>query len=242
MIWSITLSTGQSEHALEIGGERLPLTVLRHARARRMRLRYDGTAGALRLTIPPRASLRTALDWARAQQDWIVAQRAKQLPCVPITDGATIPVEGIPVRVVWRPDAARAPVRDGDMLIVGGPAEQVGRRVVRWLRTRAVTLLTQETEALAARHGLPLSSVGIGDPRSRWGSCASSGAIRYSWRLILAPADVRLATVAHEVAHLVHMHHGPAFHALVRDISPSDPDAARAWLRREGAGLHRFVA
>ena len=77
---------------------------------------------------------------------------------------------------------------------------------------------------------------------SRWGSCASTGTIRYSWRLILAPAFVRRATVAHEVAHLVHMNHAPAFHALVAEILGSDPRPARAWLRREGAALHRFGA
>ena len=58
----------------------------------------------------------------------------------------------------------------------------------------------------------------------------------------MAPAHVRLATVAHEVAHLQHMHHGPYFHALVRAISPVCPDAARAWLRTEGRGLHRYTA
>ena len=82
--------------------------------------------------------------------------------------------------------------------------------------------------------------VGVGDPLSRWGSCSSSGAIRYSWRLILAPDFVRRATVAHEVAHRVHMNHGPAFHALVETLFEADPKPARLWLRREGARLHRF--
>ena len=126
------------------------------------------------------------------------------------------------------------------VMIVGGPVAHAGSRVVRWLKERALEVLTAETQALAAAHDLPLTVVSIGDPRSRWGSCASSGAIRYSWRLILAPDYVRQATVAHEVAHLRHMNHSPAFHDMVRAISPVDPDKARAWLRREGAGLHRY--
>ena len=84
--------------------------------------------------------------------------------------------------------------------------------------------------------------VGVGDPRSRWGSCASSGAIRYSWRLILAPPDVRRATVAHELAHLLHMDHSAAFHAAHARILGADPRPARAWLRANGAGLHRYRA
>jgi predicted metal-dependent hydrolase len=82
--------------------------------------------------------------------------------------------------------------------------------------------------------------VSIGDPKGRWGSCASSGAIRYSWRLILTPGFVRRATVAHEVAHRVHMNHGARFHALVRQLYGEDPTPARAWLRRHGAQLHWY--
>ena len=50
---------------------------------------------------------------------------------------------------------------------------------------------------------------------------------------------VRRATVAHEVAHRVHMNHGPAFHALVADLLEDDPTPARAWLRENGARLYR---
>ena len=56
----------------------------------------------------------------------------------------------------------------------------------------------------------------------------------------MAPDFVRRATVAHEVAHLVHMNHGPDFHALVEALLGTDPAPARRWLRREGAALHRI--
>ena len=78
----------------------------------------------------------------------------------------------------------------------------------------------------------------IGDPRARWGSCSANGDIRYSWRLILAPPDVLEATVAHEVAHRLHMDHSPAFHAAVRRLLGRDPSAERAWLRAHGRELY----
>lgn len=222
-------------------GAAVPLIVQRHATARRMRLRFDAVRGEARLTIPKRAALRGALLWAAEQSLWLERQRARMTGTVQIEDGATIPVEGRPMRIVATGTPGRNIVLEEDVLIVGGPVELAGQRVVRWLKARARDVMAAETQALAAAHRLPLGPVSIGDPRSRWGSCASSGAIRYSWRLILAPAFVRQATVAHEVAHLRHMHHGPEFHALVKQISPADPDQARAWLRREGAGLHRFT-
>lgn len=219
----------------------MPLIVQRHARARRMRLRFDAVRGEARLIIPTRAALKGALRWAVEQADWVERQCAGRVEPVPIADGAMIPVEGRLVRLVASGGSSRYVALEEDVLIVGGPAELAGARALRWLKARARDVLATETQALAQAHGLPLRTVSIGDPRARWGSCASSGAIRYSWRLILAPPHVRQATVAHEVAHLKHMNHGPAFHDLVRAISPADPDAARAWLRREGAGLHRYT-
>jgi predicted metal-dependent hydrolase len=216
--------------------------VRRHPNARRLKLRFDGVSGEARLTLPPHAALGSALRWAAEQAPWIEHQRARMAGELVIGDGALLPVEGRMVRLVASGGAGRYVALEEDVLIVGGPAELAGARALRWLKARARDLLAAETRALAGRHGLPLRAVSIGDPRSRWGSCASSGAIRYSWRLILAPAFVRQATVAHEVAHLRHMDHGADFHALVRAISPADPDAARVWLRREGAGLHRYRA
>jgi predicted metal-dependent hydrolase len=124
--------------------------------------------------------------------------------------------------------------------MVGGPIDLVERRVLRWMKAEALAVLTRETAEFAERGKLGVAKVGIGDPASRWGSCASTGSIRYSWRLMLAPAWVRRATVAHEVAHLVHMNHGPDFHALVERLLGADPKPARDWLRRHGAGLHRI--
>ncbi|MBO9671492.1 MAG: M48 family metallopeptidase [Sphingobium sp.] len=236
------MSSESFEHSLTLAsGARIPLLVRRHAQARRLRMRFDPVKGEARLTMPPRAALKSALAWAAEQSDWIERQCLRMADNVRIEDGATIPIEGRPVRIVATGTPGRRIALEEDVMIVGGPVAHAGSRVQRWLKERAKEALDAETRELAGRHGLPLATVSIGDPRSRWGSCASSGAIRYSWRLILAPPFVRQATVAHEVAHLKHMHHGPAFHDFVRAISPIDPDRARTWLRREGAGLHRYT-
>ena len=60
------------------------------------------------------------------------------------------------------------------------------------------------------------------------------------WRLVLAPPDVRRWVVAHEVAHRVHMNHGPAFKALESELFEGDADGARLLLRRVGPGLRRI--
>ncbi|CAN5544548.1 hypothetical protein BH09PSE4_BH09PSE4_10620 [soil metagenome] len=185
-------------------------------------------------------AIATALRWAEEKRDWIARQR-EQLPDPrPFAHAARIPVGDALLTVDWEPSRPRRVEQDGQVLRCGGPAEGLSRRIEAWLKCQALALLSEETAFYAAKAGVHVTKVAIGDPKSRWGSCASSGVIRYSWRLILAPPHVRRATVAHEVAHRVHMHHGPEFHALVALLYGSDPSASRRWLKANGASLHWF--
>lgn len=214
------------------------MQVVRNARARSMRLAVDPRSGRVRLTLPPRASFKQALAWAEEQREWIDRQRGKLPEGRPFAPGAAVPFGDGVLTIVWPAGTARLPRHVGDELYCGGPREGLERRVERWLRAEALRVLSVETAEYAAKAGVRVTGVSIGDPRARWGSCAASGAIRYSWRLILAPEFVRRATVAHEVAHRVHMNHGHEFHAFTRELLGSDPGPARAWLRRHGSGLH----
>ena len=57
----------------------------------------------------------------------------------------------------------------------------------------------------------------------------------------MAPPVVLDYLAAHEVAHLHEMNHSPRFWHLVESICPGTREA-RAWLAREGAGLHAIGA
>ncbi|MDB5689490.1 MAG: hypothetical protein JWL91_1366 [Sphingomonas bacterium] len=203
-----------------------------------MRLSVDPRDGTVRLSLPTRAAIRPALAWAEEKRGWIEGALAVLPAPRPIVPGATIPFEGREIVIAWRTDAPRSVMLDGASLRVGGPVEAVGARVLRWLRQQAGERMAAETHGFAASAGVTIGRIGIGDPRSRWGSCAPSGDIRYSWRLILAPPEVREATVAHEVAHRLHMDHSPAFHAAVTRLLGRDPRPERHWLRTHGASLY----
>lgn len=220
------------------GGQAHSLTVIRSPRARQMRLAVDPRDGAVKLTLPKRAPLGSALRWAETKRAWIEAQLERLPKALTIGNGARLRVADTDMMIDWDETYPRHPLRIGDRLRVGGPADLLAKRVIRWLQREALALLETETRAMAAHIGARVGKVGVGDPVSRWGSCAASGDIRYSWRLILAPSFVRRATVAHEVAHLVHMNHAPAFHALVAEIFGEDPGPATRWLRTHGTGLH----
>ncbi len=203
-----------------------------------MRLSVDPRDGTVRLSLPPRTSLAKALRWAEERRAWVEATLAELPRAVVIEPGVALPFGGGTLIVDWRKSLPRAPERIGGRLRMGGPVESVSRRTLAWLRAEAGRVLTAETQAMAKRHRIQVGKISVGDPRSRWGSCTASGNIRYSWRLIMAPPSVRRATVAHELAHRVHMDHGPKFHALVAKLLGADPEPAREWLKHHGSALY----
>lgn len=215
-----------------------PFEVVRHPRARRVSLKLDPATGRARLVVPPRASLARAVTWANGKADWLADQRGRVPAPQPFVNGAVLTIADQPLTIRWTPGPSRLVRREGDRLVANGAGETLARRIEAWLRREALALLQRDTAEFAALAGVTVAQVAVGDPRRRWGSCAADGTIRYSWRLLLAPGWVRRATVAHEVAHRVHMNHGPAFHALVTALLGSDPTPARDWLRAHGAGLH----
>jgi hypothetical protein len=215
------------------------VSIRRHPRARRASLRVDPRTGAIRVTLPPRAALATADRLIADNRAWIEARRAAVAPAIVFAPGAAFAFRGHSRVIDWRADHPRRPRLDDDRLCVGGPEAMVPGRVRRWLAAEALALFDAAARALALAEGLELAEVGIGDPRSRWGSCSGRGRIRLSWRLVMAPDWVWRAVVAHEVAHLAHMNHGPAFHALTHRLADGRDREARAWLAAHGAALQR---
>ena len=99
--------------------------------------------------------------------------------------------------------------------------------------------VSREARAKAATLDLPVAGVTVRDQRTRWGSCSARGRLSLSWRLVLAPPDVRDYVVSHEVAHLKELNHGPNFWALVEWFCPGHA-RPRRWLRDNAKILQRY--
>jgi predicted metal-dependent hydrolase len=110
-----------------------------------------------------------------------------------------------------------------------------------WLKRQAHLDLKARVAVHAKRLDLEPKRLYVRDQTTRWGSCSTSGALSFSWRLVLAPPLVLDYLAAHEVAHLGQMNHGPRFWALVERSMPRHEEA-RAWLKKHGASLHRYGA
>ena len=238
--WNIILSNARSRRLESHPDLPLPVLLCPIRTARRMRLRVDDRAGILKVTHPRGVRSSAALAWAVSQKEWVEDQLDRVPPAEPFVPGTTIPIEGVEVEIFWSQDGARMPRLDGKVLICGGPESGIARRVELFLRRRALEALSRDTAEIAALAGMKAISVSVGDARTRWGSCSSNGAIRYSWRLILAPPEVRRFVVAHEVAHLRHLDHGKRFKALERELFGGDTKSAEGLLRSWSPRLRRI--
>ena len=224
---------------LLLADREVPMTVRRSTRAKRILLRLDAAGGGVVLVLPRRASLAEGLRFARSKARWVARRLENLPPSVPFADGATIPLMGRSCEIVWSPGASRAVELVGDRIETGGPLETLPRRIEAWLRRLARARIEARAGAMALDIGARPGRIAIRDTSSRWGSCSHAGNLNFSWRLVLAPTSVLDYVVAHEVAHLKQLNHGKRFWRLV-DGLVGDPQAARAWLRANGAGLHRY--
>ena len=88
------------------------------------------------------------------------------------------------------------------------------------LKRSARTYLVEKTAQYSQIMGLKYGRITITSAKTRFGSCSSKGNISYSYRLMLYPEAAREYVVVHELAHLVHMNHSPAFYAIVERYLP----------------------
>jgi len=228
------------ERLHEVAGRTLPLRIVENARARRLTLRIETGGQGLRVTVPPGIPAREVDRFIDRHQGWLESRIAKVPDKPQVRPGVKIPLRGIPHLIVHEPGArgsvAIAEVDGAPALVVHGSREHLGRRVADFLKREA----KKDIEALVAKHsttvGRRAKRVSFKDTTSRWGSCTSDGSLSFSWRIMMAKPAVIDYLVAHEVAHLKEMNHGPRFWALCKELCPRTEEA-RAWLKKNGGAL-----
>lgn len=215
------------------------IRIVRHPRARRLRLRFDLTTGEAILTLPRRASQADAARFLAEQKDWLEAQRARMAPAVPFAPGIVLSVLGSDVALTHAPAQRGGAVWSDDGLVIGGPLQSFSRRVRDAIKARTLADFSVQAAELSSRLDLRAPEIRLRDTRSRWGSCTAQGHIQLSWRLAFAPGDVARYVIAHEVAHRRELNHSPRFWGLVEHLV-GDSRVQRRWLVQEGYKLLRL--
>jgi predicted metal-dependent hydrolase len=226
---------------LRIEGRAVEVNVRLNPRARRLIVKVHPSTGEISVVAPSQRALDRAMEFARGQSDWIAAQLSRIPSAVPLKVGSTLPIRGESHVVRQRESGGGAVWIEDGAVCVAGHAAHHERRLLDFLKREAKKELEARAFHHAAQLGLKPTRITVRDTASRWGSCSSTRSLSFSWRLILAPSFVLDYVVAHEVAHMREMNHGPKFWRLVKDLI-GDSTRPQKWLRDHGAALHRYAA
>jgi hypothetical protein len=230
---------------IEVGAVRVRLTVSR--RARRVSLRIDRGKGEVLAIAPSQRRLGEAAQFAHERRAWIAERAAELKPPTQLAPGLAITLFGAPCRLGRAPGRASLEAEGWERGVrLGWGADDVayGAAVVGLIKREAKAWFAPQLERHCGVLGVATPRFGLGDARTRWGSCTPAqgrhpASIRLSWRLALSPPAVADYVAAHECAHLLQANHSPRFWAEVRRLV-GDPAPHRAWLRAHGPDLHRF--
>ena len=234
---------------VRIGDTVIEYEIRRSARRRKtVQIKIDG--GVVQVAAPsatPDSELRAIV---RERASWILERISEAVPepeSKRFVSGGTLPYLGQQLRMIIECGDVRWPqvrLAGGSFRIVvpgdledGERDEQIRGAVVAWYGGRAAERFPAGVDRWWPRLGSEeRSRVLIRDQRRRWGSCASDGTLRFSWRgMMLEPALIDYIIV-HELAHLTVKNHSPDFWKLVTSVMP-DAQRRRKRLREAGRTL-----
>jgi predicted metal-dependent hydrolase len=105
------------------------------------------------------------------------------------------------------------------------------RQIVRGLLCKIMRpyVIDRVLEINSMHFNKPINNITVKYNTSNWGSCSTKGNINISLRLLMAPQEVIDYVIIHELCHLIHMNHSPAYW---KEVAKRDPDYAtkEAWL------------
>ncbi|HEX6633551.1 MAG TPA: SprT family zinc-dependent metalloprotease [Usitatibacter sp.] len=210
---------------LALGEDVVEYVLVRRRGRRGVGLKVD--ENGLTVSAPLSLPLSRVEALVRESERWVLRKvaewRTRQVPRVAWRDGERLPLlgEDLVLRLAGGPRPA-AQRRERELFVtVRQPVEsEVRRTVVGWYKRRAKEHLGDRLAELAADAGLAPPRFFLSSALSRWGSCNSRREIRLAWRLLKAPPALVDYVICHELAHLRHMNHSPAFWAEVERLCP----------------------
>ena len=198
------------------------------------------SGGALVAHAPLHMPLRQIEAFIEEKRAWIERKRgeapSRPAPFVP-RDGARLPWLGAELRLAFS-DLPLC-VDFGGWLLVPRSGD-VRARLRDWRKQRAAEELSPRVRLWERRMGLQVKSIRYTAAKRRWGSMRADGCLRLNAALMHCPMELCDYVIVHELAHIVHPDHSPAFHALVRSVLPG-ADALRVRMR-DFAGVTALLA
>jgi len=239
------MQTYELRNQITIAGIKIPYTIRRNDRARRLWIRVEDEEGLV-VILPKGRKASLVPKVIREHREWVlkaIEKREERLKNAPprLGEGRSLVYRGRTVDLRVRNNPCLVPkVRlQGDQLRVEMPrnSDKSLREVLSdWMKERALLIFSRRVEYFSAKIGLRYGTIQVRNQKTRWGSCSSKGQLSFNWRLLLAPPDVLDYLVIHEVSHLKYPDHSQRFWNLVKSLCPGYK-RHQLWLKENGLSL-----
>ncbi len=198
-----------------------------------------------RVTVqaPLDAALEKILEKIRRRAPWILRQQRYFLSFEPLTpprrfvSGESHLYLGRQYRLKIYPAAENAvKLQRGFLEVYTAERTAVPALVADWYRRRAELKFREFAAPWVERfrrYGVAPSEIAVKAMDKRWGSCTPKGKIILNTELIKAPRRCIEYVIVHELCHLAHPNHSPAFFALLAQEMPD----WEAWKERLERGM-----
>ena len=184
------------------------------------------------ISVPVGTSYAWVEQWLLSQRSWVMrhlsAIDARPDAGFEIAQGALIPINGQHHTLTWRTGQKTRVQQDSQTLAVelsprGSLPEpqRVAKALKAHLKAEAESRLSRAFDEWVAYMQVDPKGLHIRDYKARWGSCSHSGEVSLNWRLVHASDAMVDYVIVHELCHLKHFNHSPAFWAEVERWYPN---------------------
>ncbi len=202
--------------------------------------------GQVKVRAPHYASEHQVMQFVQQKQHWIAnkLQHSKpdeQPPTTLDLDGGRIPWLGNSLSIAVNTASVTRHHLSADKLTIDIAARvkpenklnALHNQIEAFYKQQAQSYLSDRVEFWSQQTQLHPESVAIKTYKARWGSCDRLGHIQLNWKLMRLEPQLIDYVVVHELCHLVHFDHSPAFWDLVSRHYPSS-NSCKAWFKRYG--------
>jgi predicted metal-dependent hydrolase len=236
----------EEPRTIPLGNREVRYTIKRSARRRTLGLSID-TRG-LRVLAPARAHQADIDRLIHTNARWVLT-KLKEWDS-PLHGVSRVWQPGLPVlflgqaRALFVASGKRGLAKFEDRFILTVPhadeADAVRQALADCLKEEARAYFNARLPHYATAFGVAVPELRLSSANTRWGSCAravdGSARVSLNWRMIHFPATLIDYVIAHEIAHIKHMNHGPRFWAAVGRLYP-DYETARDQIKRRALEL-----
>ena len=217
-----------------------PVVISRKNNIRRLSLKVCRITGEISINAPKFLSESEIYKFYYLNRNWIHIQINQCLVPKIVKEGLFLPVEGNLYEIVVKKSCSKIKILENNQICIPKNISNIGKEVQTFLleycKSVMIPIILKKPNLMIQK----IKKINFKDTKSRWGSCSSTGSIMLNWRLIMAPPSVYNYVIIHELAHLVHMNHGPLFWKLVQELSPNY-SKDKEWLKKNGKEIRRYI-